>query len=453
MNDIKKNLRIIFALFFVMFASLTAYIIHFELVVSSQIVNTGLNPRMNMIQENVVRGNIYDTNGNILVEQTNYSRNYIYGSAFAHTIGYTDVGRFGIEDHYNLYLMNLSNEIFQRINYISVDGNMYGDSLQLTLDRDLQRFAYEQLGNNIGSIVVLEPSTGAIRAMVSSPSFNPNTIATEWDHTRIRADSPLFNRATQGGYPPGSTFKTITALLGLKLAPDFTHYCTGSIFINDHRINNFGRIAHGNIDITRAFALSCNTFFVALADYIGPYYFQKHASEMFPHINFSLNHSQPQFNFIYEDGMTMLMQTSIGQGQTLTSPLYLALLAAAVANDGYMPQPFIVQNVLTYRGASRKTFTPEYTKLFDEYYAQRLTEMMVAVVTTGTGVPAALTNYQLAGKTGTAEVDHGDSHGLFIGFAPADEPRYTIAVVLENSDGTGPVLPIVRNVLNFALSD
>ncbi|MCL1925256.1 MAG: penicillin-binding transpeptidase domain-containing protein [Defluviitaleaceae bacterium] len=453
MGDIKKNLRIIFGLFFVMFAFLVGYIVYFEVFVSPVIVNQTLNPRTNIVHENVWRGNIYDVNNNLLVEQTELSRNYIYGSAFAHTVGYTGVGRFGIEERYNFYLTNLSGELFQRIDYISFGANMYGDSLRLTLDSELQNFAYSQLGDRRGSIVVLEPSTGAVRAMVSNPSFNPNNIAQDFNALRDDADSPFLNRASGGLYPPGSTFKTVTALLGLKLAPNFTHYCHGHIILDGHRINNFNNVAHGYINMSRAFAVSCNTFFVALANYIGGYNFQKYAGKLFPHINFSLNYSQAQFNFSYEYAdLAMLMQTSIGQGQTLVNPLYLALLASTVANGGIMAEPHIVQNVLTHRGNIRRTFRTPAIRLFDEYYSNHLKDMMVRVVTEGTGIAAALNNYQLAGKTGTAEVGYGASHGLFIGFAPADNPRYAIAVVLENSGGTAPVQPIVRNVLNFALN-
>ena len=453
MNDIKRNLRVIFFFFFIMFAFLTGFIVHFEIVRSSSIVNSTLNPRINRNRENVIRGNIYDINGNLLVSQSEYERTYIYGESFAHTLGFTNRGRSGIEERYNFRLLNLSLELLQRINYISFGTLMEGDSLKTTLDRGLQNFAHSQLGNNRGSIVVLDVNTGAIRAMVSNPAFNPNTINENWDSLIAAPHSPFLNRASQGLYPPGSTFKVITSILGLRLAPYFTHYCDGYIIIDGHRINNFNNVAHGNIDMTRAFALSCNTFFVALANYIGITEFSYYASEFFPEIDFSLAHSPSVFNLTYEDSIAMLMQTSIGQGQTLVNPLYLALLAASVANGGEMPHPFIVNNSISYNGNYTRFTRIRTTRIFESYYANILKEMMGLVVTEGTGIAASLQNYSLAGKTGTAEVFGADSHGLFMGFAPIENPRYAIAVVLENSGGTGPVQPIVRNVLNFAFNN
>ncbi|MCL1995347.1 MAG: penicillin-binding transpeptidase domain-containing protein [Defluviitaleaceae bacterium] len=443
MTDIKKNIRRVFWLFFIMFFVVVAYLGYFAFFASPNIVNTTLNPRVAITRENIQRGYILDRNGHVLAYTQDGVRVYPYGAVFAHVVGHTGVGHAGIEERYNFNLVHLSGELMQRVGNLAFDTPLVGDNLYLTIDVGLQNFVYGRLGQNRGSIVVVQPSTGDVLSMVSFPAYNPNTVAQSWQYLVSDERSPLLNRATQGLYPPGSTFKILTAAAAVEQGmADFVHYCLGSINIGGEIINNFNNVPHGHIDMERAFALSCNTFFVALAYEIGTESFVENMANFFHHVPFALSISQSQFNLSTAGSIGDLMQTSIGQGQTLMTPLYLAMVSSAVANDGVMVAPRVVQyNPLL--GFDQR----ESWQMFDEYTTEILQNIMRQVVVAGTGQPAAVAGVDLAGKTGTAENDAGAAHGWFTGYAK--DLDIAIAVILEHSGGTGPVLPIVRDVVTF----
>lgn len=449
MSDIKKNIRRVFWLFFIMFFGIIVYLGHFAIFVAGDIINSTLNPRVRITRENINRGYILDRNGIVLANNDNNKRYYPYGRAFSHIVGHVAVGHASVEERYNFQLTALRGEFIQRVNNLAFGTDLVGNSVTLTVDSSLQNFMYNTLGQRRGSIIVLEPSTGNILGMVSYPNYNPNTVGTYWQYLITDETSPLLNRGTQGLYAPGSTFKIITSATAIKsqIYKDFMHDCQGYININGEIIRCFNLVAHGKIDMVRAFALSCNTYFVALANYIGVENFATIADSYFLNVPFSLPISQSQLNLSPQSTVGELMQKSIGQGKVLTTPLYMAMIAGAVLNEGVMVAPNIVKNtsILNFinNQQSWEVFTPQQVT--------QLKYMMREVVTNGTGQPAALPNVQLAGKTGTAENDTGESHGWFVGIVL--EKDIAIAVLLENSGGTGPVLPIVRNVINYIVSN
>lgn len=448
MKDIKKNLRRVFWLFFTLFLITVVYLGHFIIFTSPRIVNTTLNPRVRITRENIVRGEILDNSGNPVAVNRYGGRHYPLGSALAHVIGYVDMGHAGIEERYNFNLINLHNEVYQRLMNLAFETELQGDSLALTINAPLQNLIYSRITR--GSAIVLEPGTGRILAMVSAPSFDPNYVARDWERlTTDTENTPLLNRAVFGQYPPGSTFKILTAYAGLSKGYSlFTHNCQGYITVGNNTVRCFNSVAHGHVNKTEAFALSCNTYFVALALEMGEEFGEFMESFFVPR-NFSLPHNNGNFSLEGEDFTGELMQSAIGQGRVLLSPLNLALLTGAIANEGVMMEPYLVNNVIDYRGQGRRTFRPRAIDTpFSPYLTGYLKTMMTEVVNQGTGRPAALPHIQIAGKTGTAETD-GASHGWFAGFAPADNPQIVVVVMMEHSGGTGPVLPLVRDIVEF----
>lgn len=462
MDEIKKNLRIVFGVFFVLFFGLVVYLGYFWWDRSEVLANSSLNPRVRLAPSGIRRGDILDRHGVVLAhsvadETGGFQRIYPYGRAFAHVVGYTGMSHAGIEERYNIRLSNLSWEMYQRLRGIALEGEvLQGDGLQLTLDAALQNYIYQRLGTHTGSVVVLEPTTGKVRAMVSNPTFDPNTVAQDWQGLiQDTGGRPLINRSAQGLYPPGSTFKILTAAAAIDQGLEaFVYEDTGSITLEGHTIRNFNSVPHGTLDLTEAFARSSNTYFVALADEMGVETYVAQVSNMFRQADFVLANNTSQFNLTADAPLADLMQTAMGQGQTLVTPLFMANLVGAIAGEGYLMRPQLVYQVLDHRGEGRVIFQPQREgRLFSNDQVVVLKELMTEVVRSGTGQNAALANgIQLAGKTGTAENEAGDSHGWFVGFAPAENPQYVIVVMLEHSGGTGPVLPMVRDILNFAFT-
>ncbi|MCL1935587.1 MAG: penicillin-binding transpeptidase domain-containing protein [Defluviitaleaceae bacterium] len=440
MTDIKKYIRQVFWFFFILFTSVVVYLSYFYFVLASDIKNYSMNPRVRISRPNILRGRILDRNGVILAFSDEDGRYYPMENVFSHVVGHTSVGHSGIEERYNFNLTNLSNELWQRIKNLSTGSVLQGDDIHTTLDYRIQNFAYNLL-NQRGSIVLMQPSTGNILAMVSYPSYNPNTAEYFWDYLAIGSESPLLNRATQGLYPPGSTFKIFPAALSVRERIDFNHFCNGYITINGTTIRCFHSTPHGNVDLNRAFYLSCNTYFVALANYMGYENFTTGIEEYFKEISFSLAHNQSRFNF--ENGIDNLILSAIGQGRTVVTPLYMAMVSSAISNGGIMNMPNIVNN----NSIFSRTHS---TTLFTVEEVEKLREIMTEVVTRGTGTAAGINNMQLAGKTGTAENETDIAHGWFTGFLVDGD--LAISIILENSGGTGPVLPIVKSIMQYAAS-
>lgn len=460
MNDMKKNIRRVFWLFFTMFAVTVLYLVHFMLIESSNIINSTLNPRVRISRPNVKRGQILDRNGMVIAEsipaEDGYIRLYNYHETFSHVVGFVGMGHSGIEERYNFRLQNLSLEIVQRIENATSNSHLQGDSLVLTVDGELQKFAHSLLGNNKGSIVVIEPSTGSILAMVSYPNFNPNEISANWQNLiQDTENSPLLNRGTQGLYAPGSVFKIVTSAAGMEHVEDFenfVHNCTGYITIQGNTIRCYNNVAHGVMSMAEAFSVSCNTYFVALAETIGMENLQNTANILYFNqlIPFSLANSISQFVFDYNDDISELMQASIGQGRVLVTPLHMAMLAGAIANDGLMMKPYIVDYAVTSQGRSRGVTSPQILdRVFTSEESEKLFSMMTQAVQSGTGAPASVAGVQVSGKTGTAENNQGEAHGWFVAFASNGDSQIALSIMLENSGGASRPLAIAREIIQF----
>ena len=427
-----------------------------------EISSSAYNPRINYVDNSVKRGNIRDSNGDILAESIenadgSYTRNYNRSRMAAHITGYSSKGKTGVEAAENFELQKVHNEVLQRINNIIKKEPVQGNDVVLTVDMDIQSIAGNILGNKKGAIVVMEPSTGRILALQAYPDFDPNTVAQNWEFLKDDEDSSLVNRATQGLYPPGSTFKVITALAALQYYndwKDFTYECTGEAVFENKVIHCYNNRVHGTVDMKKAIATSCNCYFAELGKRVGAENIRKKAEDFYFNENypFVLAHSTSQVALQKKSEENEIVETAIGQGKTLATPLHMAMIASAIANDGIMMKPYIVDHIQYYNGDISKTTVPEKIKqIISVEEADIITDMMISCVAEGTGTAAQIYGVDVAGKTGTAENAAGSDHSWFIGFAPANDPKIAVAVMLENANQGGSATPIAGKVLQAAL--
>lgn len=463
MNNMKRSVRRVFWFLALCFFLLLGYLGKLVIADRETISGNTYNARLRYVDADIKRGDILDKDGELLATSVlqadgTYSREYPRARMAAHITGYSSVGKTGVEAAKNFDLMTLRYEFLQRIRSVVQGTELLGNSVALTVDMDIQSAAGNLLGSKKGAIVVMEPSTGRILALQAYPDFNPNTVSQEWTSLRDHPDSPLVNRATQGLYPPGSTFKTITALAGMEYLADwenFTIECTGEMEFEDKVIHCYNDTAHGTVDMKRALTLSCNCYFAALAQEIGAGNLAKMMEKagMEEEFGFALAYQQNDIYLHKKATESELVETAIGQGKTGVTPLYMAMLASAIANEGRMMQPYIVDHILYPDGEAAKHTVPEQlTEICTAEEAAALKEMMVSVVENGTGTAAAVSGVTVAGKTGTAENATGNDHSWFIGFAPAENPKVAVAVLLENIN-EGSATPIAGKMLRVALQE
>jgi len=444
-----------------MLVSLVIYLSYFEIFQASKVEVHSYNKRQWLDEESVIRGSIIDRSGNLLAysekEKENQVRYYKYGSLYSHIIGYSykEYGKSGLESSYNKLLIGAGEFNPIRVIKESITGpREKGNNLILSIDHELQQYAEKQLKGHKGAIVVLNPRNGEIYAMVSKPDFNPTTLRENWEDISQDQKSPLLNRATMGLYTPGSVFKVITTTAVLQNEDITTDYeCEGYINIEGYILKDS---VHGEIDLNEALVKSCNVAFAQMGLQLGADRLRETAEKyMFNEvIPFDLVTKSSVFPKTPLMTKPELGATAIGQGKLLTTPLNMALVAAAIANKGVVMKPIIVKEVISPEGKTVKANNPEILKrVSSTEEAEKIKDMMIQVVKNGTGTKAGLKNIEVAGKTGTAQNDTGKEHAWFMGFAPADDPRIAIAVILENEGSSGgqSAAPIARQILNSAL--
>ncbi|NEX15839.1 MAG: peptidoglycan glycosyltransferase [Halochromatium sp.] len=421
----------------------------------------------------IQRGRILDQRGRVLAETRNRDgaaeRIYPYGLIFAHTVGYADA-RFGLNGVEAMANRALNGSTLDSLDDWSELGRQVltqskrprGQDLVTTLDAELQQFAVEQIAAakpvGRGAVVMLRPADGAVLVMASVPGFDPNqlqpTLFSGGDPT-----TPLLNRATQGQYPPGSTFKVILAAQALengfrgRLDCPADGYTTSSRYrpIRDHEYYEARRAGRswaglGVLDLPTALAKSSNVFFAQLGVLGGHAALAKtgerlrfnQAIEFVGGPSGTLHLQSAQLRPIPESDRYGLAQASIGQGRVTATPAYMAMVAAAIANEGVAMRPRLL----------RDTQPETLARFMSADTARRLQAMLRRAVTAGTGKGIETAGLEIAGKTGTAENPQGASHSWFIGFAPASAPRLAFAVLVEHGGyGSTVAAPIARDLL------
>ena len=463
----KENRRIIWVLvgFCILFVGLVAYLSFFQVFKAEAVKNNSYNKRLWINEENVLRGSIIDRNDNVLAyseknEGTN-TRYYKYGNLYSHIIGYSyrEYGKSGLELEYNNVLLDISeNAAINELKNLVLPTSV-GNDIRLTIDHSTQEKARNLLNGRKGSVVLMNPTSGEIYAMVSLPDFNTSNLNDNWKEITESPDSPFLNRATQGLYAPGSIFKIVTTLSALEsLDVDLDYECEGSTNIDGYILKDYNETAHGPLDLQGAFVKSCNTYFGEKSLEIGKERFGSVADRFMINqkINFDLPVKTSQFPYKGNIGDTELAASGIGQGKVLVTPLNMAMVASAIANDGQMVKPILVKEIINKDGRITRSITTDaISTVTGPTIANEIKDMMVEAVASGTGTNARIRNVTVAGKTGTAENPSGNSHSWFVGFAPADNPRLAVAVILEEAGTTGGqgAAPIARDLFIHGLNN
>lgn len=460
-----REYTIVSYFFVLIFVSLIGYMAYFNIWERDAITSSPYNSRQNQAEDRIVRGSILSSDGQALAytqvdDQGNETRIYPYGNIFAHVVGYEANGRNGLESLANSSLMSTHHEYVDRLKNEILELKNPGDNVVTTLNTRLQEVAYNALGGYNGAVVVMDPKTGAVLASVSKPDFDPNTVEANWDSlVNDSTNSSLLNRATQGAYPPGSIFKIVTALTYLRehgTLDDFSYNCTGSITQEGHTIPCIYGEVHGQVDFTTAFAESCNTAFVQMGLDLGADAIQETAEDLLfnQELPISLDYRKSTIDLKESEGIPFLMQSSIGQGTTLVSPMHMAMIVSATANGGELMEPYYIDHVENDAGDVVKTTSPStYKELMSESEAETLKNLMAEVVNSGTGTQLSGESYSAAGKTGSAEYEGSDgsiqTHSWFVGFSNVEDPDLVVAVIAEGA-GTGSkvALPIAHEIFN-----
>ena len=452
-----------------LFLGLAVYMGYFLQVRSEDVINNSYNARLDSFSDRIVRGKIVAGDGTVLAETQvdadgNETRVYYYGSVFDHAVGYSTKGKTGIEALANFYLLTSHVNLLEQVgNELSGRKNP-GDNVHTTLDVELQQAAYAALGDRKGVVIAMEPDTGKVLAMVSKPGYDPNTLLQDWDWLTDEGngEGQLLNRATQGLYPPGSTFKIVTALEYMREHPvgyrDYQFVCSGVYVNGDYRIKCYHGTAHGHQDFTQAFANSCNGAFSSLGLGLNLGAFRDTAKSLLfnsPLPITGLPYKQSSFQMGPGADTWEILQTSIGQGITQVTPMHNAMITAAIANGGTLMKPYFLNSVETAGGEEIKKFMPaSYGSLMTAGEAAGLTELMRAVVTDGTGSAVRTDAYTVAAKTGSAEFETGkETHAWFTGFAPVETPRLVVTVLVEEGGSGGRVAaPIASQLFDIYMS-
>lgn len=451
----------------ILFIALMGYLVYFTAVRACRVVNSPYNQRQDAFAERVVRGDIVDRSGNVLAttdvaEDGTETRSYPYGSVFAHVVGYSDkdLGTTGLESVENFELLTSNAFFMEKLQNEFSGSKNIGDTVVTTLDADLQQAAYNALGDNKGAVVVMEADTGKILSMVSKPDYDPNYIVSDWSTLNTdEENSPLLNRATQGSYAPGSTFKIVTTLAFMRQNADYANYtydCIGEITTGDTTIHCFGGTAHGYEDLRSSIANSCNSSFAHIGTLLDISGYRDTAEALLfnKELPSVLGYTKSSFALTEDSSEAEVMMTAMGQGKTTVSPYHMALITQAIANDGVLMEPYLVDSVTNYTGTEiRRNVPKSYKRLMTTDEAAQLREYMTAVVEEGTGSVLSGSSYTAAGKTGTAEYSLSDgekTHSWFMGFTNVDDPELVISVITEGSDGSasGKAVVIAKQILD-----
>lgn len=445
------------------------YFTVYALTHEEELINNSYNNRQQILASQNRRGTIFAAGGEVLAEtrvnkDQKETRVYPYKNLFAHAVGYTEKGKTGIEAQMNYYLLRSDIPSVEKVRKERLNEKNPADNVYTTLNVKLQEAAYHALGIYKGAVIAMDPQTGEILAMVSKPDFDPNEIALVWDE--IIGDSEngvLLNRATQGLYPPGSTFKLVTALEYIRENPDsyqkYTFSCNGRLQDGDSTINCYHGSKHGEVDLKKSFAKSCNASFANIGLMLDKKQFSKTLDELLFNQELPLPfvYNQSKLVVTKESTNEDMMQAAIGQGKTQMTPMHLAMLTAAVANHGTLMKPYLVKQVASADGTQIKKIKPEKLKeLMSEDEAAVLTEYMQEVVECGTATKLSGLSYTAAGKTGSAEFSSQkeESHAWFTGFAPAEDPKLVVTVIIEGAGSGGDyAVPMARRVFDAFLNE
>ena len=467
----------LFGFILVLYALLFGFTSYWSIFDSSSLKANSANRRPLLEEEKIHRGDILAADGSVIARSVPrgkgnnkiYVRRYPQGPLFGNPIGYSfvDRGRVGFELSHNDELVGNKTEFLSVLDQLQGHAQV-GDKVQSALDPQAQRAAIDGLGGQRGSVVAIVPSTGEVRVMASVPEYDPNQVQSSNAFRRLNTENsaPLFNRATQVGYPPGSTMKVVTATAALDsgdFSPSSVLSGRSPQLIGGVPLSNAGGEQFGDIDMTTALTNSVNTWWAQAGEKLGKdtmlKYMTRYGFNAKPRLDY------PGFQLaasgVYNGNRLLtssdpidIGRVAIGQERLRVTPLQMAEVAAAVANKGTLMEPRLWSKVIDPDGRETKLSPAKQSDVMSEQTASQLNTMMQSVVREGTGTAAAVSGIDVAGKTGTAEVSGGVNQAWFIGFAPANDPKIAIAVTVERTSGFGgPTAgPIFKSVAETILA-
>jgi penicillin-binding protein A len=483
---VNRQIVKLFGLIVVLFAVLVGFTSYWSVFDAEALKEKTANKRPLLEQQQIERGRILAADGTVLArsvakgqgEGLRYVRRYPEGALYGHPIGYSFVrqGDSEFEQFHNDELIGEESEFVSLLDELRGSAQE-GNDVVTNLDPEAQQIglgALEAVG--FGAVVAIEPSTGRVRVMASNPPYDPNRVPEHLGELNTNEfETPLLNRATQGQYPPGSTFKVVTAAAGLDsgaITPETTLDAPGTLEVQGQPLSNDFNQSFSGIGLDTALTNSVNTWFAQVGEEVG-------SDTLFEYMDRFGFGSTPAIDLpdqqVYRSGVfegrdllgrgdpVDVARIAIGQERLAVTPLQMAEVAAAVANGGTLMKPQIWSRVVDPDGRVTERLDPSrYSQPIDEETAAALTTAMEGVVSEGTGTNAAISGVPVAGKTGTAETPFNDACGgadvnqaWFIGFAPADDPEIAIAATVECTEAFGGDIaaPIFREVAEALIDD
>jgi peptidoglycan glycosyltransferase len=448
----------LFGVLLILYALLFGFTSYWSVFDSNSLKANQANRRPLLEEQQIKRGDILASDGSVIARSRAvgkgnnqiYVRHYPQGALFGNPIGYSFVtqGQVGFELSHNDELVGNKTEFLSILDELQGHSQV-GDKVQSSLDPAAQEAAVNGLAGRRGSVVALDPSTGEVRAMVSIPEYDPNQVPKRLAQLNRDQSAPLFNRATQAGYPPGSTMKVVTATAAL----DSGEFTTSSVLsgrspqtIDGVPLSNSGGEQFGDIDMTTALTNSVNTWWAQVGEKLGKdtmfNYMDRFGFDAKPRLDY------PGFQLaasgVYNGNRLLgpsdpidIGRVAIGQERLRVTPLQMAEVAATVANQGELMEPRLWSKVIDPDGRETKLDPARQSRVMSEDTASKLNTMMQSVVREGTGTAGAVSGIDVAGKTGTAEISSGVNDAWFIGFAPANDPQIAISCVVEHTSGFG----------------
>ncbi|HXQ89117.1 MAG TPA: penicillin-binding transpeptidase domain-containing protein [Solirubrobacterales bacterium] len=478
----------LFAFIVVLFGVLVGFTSWWSVFDAEALKEKNANKRPLLEAQQVPRGRILAADGTVIAKSVpkgkgsakRYVRRYPEASLFGHPIGYSFVqyGDSEFEQFHNEELIGEGSEFSSIVDEL-LGERQEGNDIVTSIDAEAQRLALAELEEaGFGAVVAIEPSTGAVKVMASNAPFDPNRVPYEYSKLNSNEiETPLLNRATQGRYPPGSTFKVVTAAAGLDsgaITPESTINAPGTLEVEGTPLQNDFNEDFGPIALDTALTNSVNTWFGQLGQQLGNdtlfQYMERFGFNATPAIDLPEDEVEESGVYDIENDELLnandpvdLARLAIGQERLLATPLQMAQVAAAVANGGELMKPQIWKRVVDPDGRVTETMDPSvYSEPISEETAAQLTTAMEGVVSEGTGTNAAIPGVPVAGKTGTAETPGNKACGggvdenqaWFIGFAPADDPQIAIAASVECTEqfGNDVAAPIFSDVAEAILN-
>jgi peptidoglycan glycosyltransferase len=477
-----KPISRLFLVVLLMFGALLVSTSWWTVLRADSLDNNPQNHRAVIREQKIPRGTIFAADGSAIArsnrdDQGIYHRTYPQGKRFGHPIGYSyaSLGQTEVEKDRNNQLTGNKSAITTTFDQL-VGRKRQGDDVRTALDPKAQQLALDEIAKvgSSGAAVALDPRTGAVKVMASTPTYDPNAITKPGAFSAANKDNvnrPLVDRAVQFGAAPGSTFKIVTSTAAIdtgQFSPSSTvNGDSGQKFASRPLANDFNQ-NFGPIDLKTALAKSVNTAFANVGTKLGAAtmkeYMERFGFDRKPQLDYPANAMSASVVVPNPPGHPVsptsqyvdLGRLSIGQGGLQATPLQMAQVAAAVANGGKLMKPHIATRVVDRDGRTVSTIAPQLqSQVMKPSTAAAVTDMMVGVVQSGTGTNAQIPGIQVAGKTGTAETEFGKKINdvWFIGFAPASNPRIAVAVTVKAVTGFGGdfAAPIARDIMQQLL--